>query len=119
MISFDLPGMRLVGAKNDRCHWAQRAARTRRQRHASKVAAQAHGVHLVSLPVEITIVRCGPGTLDDDNLAISGSSVRDGIADAMDLPKHDRDPRVVWKYTQERARGWSVRVVVAKKGEEA
>lgn len=111
-VAFELPGVRLVGAKNDRSHWRKRAERVRGQRHAAKVYAQAAGVHLMPLPMVVTITRRGPGQLDDDNLTISASSVRDGIADAMALPKHDRDPRVTWVVNQERRATWSVLVEV-------
>lgn len=36
--------------------------------------------------------------LDDDNLAGSAKSLRDGIADRLQID--DRDPRVQWKYAQ-------------------
>ena len=117
MISFDIPGVRLVSLLNDRSHWAARAARAQKQRHAAKVIAQASGVHLMALPLEVVIVRRGPGTLDSDNLVASAKHVRDGIADALKI--NDNSPRVTWTVRQERARGWSVRVEVRSKGEEA
>lgn len=60
----------------------------------------------------ISITRVGPGVLDDDNLIGGLKPVRDGIADAVELPDHD--PRLRWLYRQERAgRGtYSVRVTL-------
>lgn len=112
-VTFEMPGERLVGVKNSRENIFKIAKRTRRQRGAATIFAQAAGVHRMTLPIVVTIVRVGPGELDSDNLTISASAVRDGIADALALPKHDRDPRVTWVVKQERAAKWAVRVEVS------
>lgn len=117
MISFDLPGMRLVSLLNDRSHWGQRAARAKKQRWAAMVATRAYMTTRLPLPLVVTITRCGPGTLDTDNLAASAKHARDGIADALGID--DGDPRIDWQVRQERARSWGVRVTIAQKGEEA
>ncbi len=53
--------------------------------------------------VNVLIKRIAPRALDDDNLPGSCKHVRDGIADALNLP-NDRDPRVVWLYGQRRGK---------------
>lgn len=69
----------------------------------------------VKLPVDVTITRIAPRKLDDDNLAASAKSVRDGIADALGCK--DNDPRVSWAYTQERGapKAYAVRITVAQR----
>lgn len=51
----------------------------------------------------ISLVRFGPGTLDDDNLAGGFKPLRDAIA--IELGIDDRDGRVRWEYGQIETRG--------------
>jgi hypothetical protein len=69
----------------------------------------------VSLPVDVTITRIAPRKLDDDNLAASAKSLRDGIADALGCK--DNDPRVTWTYAQAKGepKQYAVRVLVAQR----
>ncbi len=113
MIEFALPGMRLVNLANDHTHWRVRQRRAADQRGTAKVVARAHGVDGgIGLPLRVTITRIGPGRLDSDGLTISGKHVRDGIADALGID--DGDPRIEWLVLAERAKTWSVRVVVQR-----
>ncbi len=58
---------------------------------------------LPGLPVMVTITRVAPSNgLDDDNLRAACKSVRDGVADFYAM--NDRDPRLEWRYAQERGR---------------
>lgn len=54
-----------------------------------------------SLPVHVTIVRYGAGTMDEDGLLNSLKSVRDGVADAYGVK--DNDPRISFEYDQKTA----------------
>jgi hypothetical protein len=69
----------------------------------------------VKLPVDVTIVRVAPRRLDDDNLAASAKSLRDGIADALGCK--DNDPRVSWAYAQAKGapKEYAVRITVAQR----
>ena len=65
------------------------------------------------LPAVVTLTRCSAGTLDEhDNLRSALKSVVDGIAAKQGIP--DNDPRIEWRYAQEKCkRGtWAVRVCV-------
>lgn len=58
----------------------------------------------------ITLTRLAPRTLDDDNAIGSMKSARDGVSDALGVD--DSDPRLTWRYGQEKARDYSVRVEI-------
>ena len=60
----------------------------------------------------MTITRIAPRQLDTDNLAISGKSLRDSIADRLGVD--DNDPLVEWRYAQERGlhKQYAVRVQI-------
>ncbi len=111
-----LEHVRLVSMLNVREHWAPRAKRTAAQRGIARLALtpELHGAEL-SGPLVVTITRIAPGTLDSDNLAGSGKAVRDGVADALGID--DGDPRIEWRYAQERAkRGtWGVRIEIRRR----
>lgn len=51
---------------------------------------------------EVKLVRISAGELDDDNLRGSLKAVRDEVAEWIGLD--DRDPLIVWKYGQEKAK---------------
>jgi hypothetical protein len=54
----------------------------------------------VALPVVVTLTRIAPRRLDGDNCAGGLKHWRDGIADWLGID--DADPRVSWRYEQER-----------------
>lgn len=86
-----------------------RSSRAKQHRQMARIAVQANeGVP--ALPVVVTIVRVGPRALDDDNLAFAAKGLRDGIADALGVKDHD--PRVSWKYAQEKG-AYAVRFEIA------
>jgi len=78
-------------------HWAKRNKRNKAHKAACVL------VQAVPLPCIVNLSRVSPRELDDDNLVRSFKSVRDGIADRLGLP-NDRDPRVQWRYSQERGK---------------
>lgn len=67
-------------------------------------------------PAVVTMTRISPGTLDDDNLRPALKSIRDGIADAFGVK--DNDPRIEWRYAQERGKpkAYAVRIRIETKG---
>lgn len=84
----------LPSINNRREHWAVRAKRAREHR----LAMCALPVPDFEPPYTVTIERCGPRKLDDDNLAGACKSVRDGIAARLTID--DGDTRITWLYRQ-------------------
>lgn len=105
MTSYDLP-IRIESVANKREHWSRKAARTKLHRFAA-IAIQPH-----ALPCVVTLIRIAPRTLDDDNLSSGFKALRDGIADRLGVK--DNDPRVTWRYAQQRgkAKEYAARVVI-------
>ena len=112
---FCMLGVRLVNPTNEHAHWRVRSKRAKAQRTQARLMTQATGAHLCLGPYLVVITRCGPGKLDSDSLPPSGKHVRDGIADALGIDDGD-DAQAMWHYAQERAKAWSVRVVVRSGG---
>ena len=56
--------------------------------------------------------------LDDDAIAPSMKSIRDGIADVLGL-KTDRTPLITWRYAQQRSKPkvYQVHVTIERRGE--
>ena len=96
--------LRLAGGSNARLHWAKRARIVKAERKAGFLLAPRSGW---MLPCVITLTRIGPRRLDSDNLAAIFKALRDGIADRLEVD--DGDPRVTWRYAQERGK-YGVRV---------
>ena len=104
--------MRIVSEANLREHWAKKARRVKQQR--ALVAIMLPKTDLPPLPVTVTMTRIAPRKLDKgDNLNIAFKAVRDQIAwqmtwigvRVMNAKKHiadDADPRIDWRYAQER-----------------
>lgn len=97
---------------NMREHWAKKAERAKLHRSMAHWHMRAAGgpPGCFPLPCRVTLTRCGPRELDDDNLRGALKNARDGIADWLGID--DRDPRVSWGYGQEKAKKASVRVDV-------
>jgi len=108
--------IKTVSEANSRDHWAKKARRTKPQRDTVGLVVRAALAGAgVTAPMTVTLVRCAPSSgLDDDNLASACKGVRDGVADALGID--DRDPRVTWRYAQERSRPgkYSVRIVIRR-----
>lgn len=94
MPTYRLP-VKLASLANLREHWSKRAERARIQKMATLV------VEPHPLPCIVTITRMGPKPLDTDNLAISAKHLRDGIAARLGVD--DADPRVEWRYRQDKS----------------
>ena len=107
-IVFELP-IKTVSEANQRgIHWAktkrfanQRAVvKARLWAHvAEERAALEHGYARVAFVV--TLTRISPGTLDrEDNLPSAFKAIKDSVAECLGID--DRDPRVEWRYAQEK-----------------
>lgn len=102
--------IRTVSVMNAREHWSVTARRAKQHRESA-------GWTLMSsqrpkLPCTVVLTRIAPRELDGDNLQSSLKAVRDGVADWLRVD--DRDPRVSWRYRQQRgkAREYAVRVEI-------
>ncbi|HEX4934640.1 MAG TPA: hypothetical protein VFV33_15730 [Gemmatimonadaceae bacterium] len=115
MTTVAIPGLRLDVTPNARLHWATRARRVKLQRSITALALASQRRALPEFPVVVTITRCSPGTMDDDNAVASAKAVRDAIADVLGVD--DRDPRVTWRVLQRRA-PWGVQVEITPRTKE-
>lgn len=98
--------IRTVSEANRRDHWATKARRVKLHRRTAYAMTER-----VSLPCVVTMTRVGPRMLDDDNLRGALKATRDGIADRLGVD--DADPRVEWRYAQQRGREYGVIVDIA------
>jgi hypothetical protein len=113
-IVIELP-LKTVAGLNARESWQKRAARVRNERAVAKLFTASYlRKHFGDIRASwiVTMTRLSPGTLDSDNLVGSQKHVRDGIADALGLP--DNDPRIEWRYAQERCKrgSYGVRIEI-------
>ena len=109
--------VRTRSESNLREHWAARAQRARMQRGAAalltrQLTEREHLYCCVDSRWTITLTRIAPRAMDSDNLARAIKHVRDGVADALRVD--DGDPRLEWRYSQERggAKEYAVRVEI-------
>ncbi len=62
-----------------------------------------HGtVRFLRSPLAVTLTRIAPRKLDDDNLAFAFKGIRDEVAAYFGVD--DADPRLTWRYAQERGK---------------
>lgn len=119
MIEFTL-GVRAVNPTNNRQHWRPVWRRAKMQRALAKnCALECVRLARMALPAVVTMTRISPGTLDDDNLRPALKPIRDGIADAFGVA--DNDPRIEWRYAQERGKPkvYAVRIMLETKGNQS
>ena len=101
--------IRTVSALNYREHWRHRARRVKAER--AQTAWHLLGMAPPALPCTVTLTRIAPSNgLDSDNLPGAAKGIRDQIAQWLGVD--DRDPRVQWRYAQERG-PWGVRVEIS------
>ena len=126
-----IPGLRIRNGCNLREHWSVRAKRVKRERFLVGAALWKLGRarpelsnrdprvawryapalwNLGPTPVIVTLTRCAGRLLDDDNAIAGFKGVRDEVADWLGVD--DRDPRVTWRYAQERSKGYAVRIEI-------
>jgi len=107
MIELTIP-IKTISEANGREHWSSKARRAKAQREAARWTLAT--AKKPELPATVTLVRLAPGKLDDDNLAGAFKAIRDGVADAIGVD--DGDPRYTWRYAQEKAKTYSVRIKI-------
>lgn len=100
--------IKTVSEANTYGHWSKRAKRAKAQREAAYLSFTK--AELPALPSVVTLIRVAPRTLDDDNLRGALKACRDGIADRLGVD--DADPRVEWRYAQEKGEPKEFGVVV-------
>jgi hypothetical protein len=107
VITVELP-LRIESVANLREHYFAKARRTKAHRKA------ALAVLPCALPARVILVRIAPRALDGDNLQAAFKGFRDGIADRFGVK--DNDPRLEWRYAQERGkpREYAVRVEITR-----
>lgn len=96
-VTVEIP-IRIESVANKREHWSVRAKRAK----AHRMAGFCVPIFEVRLPCVVTLTRIAPRPLDDDNLSSGFKALRDGIADRFGLK--DNDPRIQWRYAQERGK---------------
>jgi hypothetical protein len=99
--------LRLDSTKSRHEHWRIKAQRTRLQRQYvyAKLTQLWDDGPVLGLPLTITITRIGPRRLDEDNLAVACSAVRDAVADWLTGAYgtgQDQQEGLVWAYRQQR-----------------
>ena len=102
--------VRLRSVANMREHWAAKAKRAK----AHRVIGRNAGKGWKLLPCRVTLTRIAPRALDGDNLQSAFKAMRDGVADALGVD--DAEPRVEWRYAQERGRVKEYAVTVKIEG---
>jgi hypothetical protein len=88
--------------------WENRWQKSARRKKYTEKVQQALKGHKIPLPCEVTLTRIAPRSLDDDNLVSAMKKIRDLVADHI-IPglapgRADGDPRITWKYAQERGK---------------
>ena len=96
MIELLLPVKTVNELNGSHCHWRTVASRRKHIRRQSVWAMAT--AKKPALPCVIRLTRLSAGVLDDDGLRAALKSVRDGIADSLDIA--DNDNRVRWDYAQ-------------------
>jgi len=96
--TYRIDGMKLESKLNQRVHWSVRAKSAKQQREAAFYVVKKFELPLPILPLMVRITRIGPRALDDDNLAGSCKSIRDGIAQRLGID--DGSEAIAWRYAQ-------------------
>jgi hypothetical protein len=91
--------LKIESTLNKREHWGARRKRAKKHRDSAYWGFAATQRRPLEPPAVVRLTRIAPRLLDTDNLAGGFKSVRDGVADWLDI--NDNDPRVEWRYAQE------------------
>ncbi len=113
MITIEID-LRIVSPANQRCHWSDKAKRTRSERiHVHyewrNMLATRHWVN-PKLPCVVTLTRIGPRKFDTDNLARGFKAVRDQVA--TELKIDDGSDLVTWVYEQRKGGRREYKVII-------
>ena len=113
MIEVTIPGFRTI-SPNQHGHWLKEAARKKKERQVIHLTLKSKLKKALSLPLEIVLIREAIRPLDEgDNLPSSFKCVRDAIAKYLlggTMGENDDDPRLTWKYRQEKAKKYGIRI---------
>jgi hypothetical protein len=91
--------LRIVSVANLREHWSKRHRRAALHRGTARAMMfQACRMPPSTGPVQITLTRIAPRTLDSDNLASGFKGTRDGVADWLGVD--DGHGSLTWRYAQ-------------------
>ena len=93
-------------------YWRATAARLKQQREDVKKAYHDRQLTL-GLPCIVEFTRISPRLLDDDNLVSAFKSIRDAVAECLTgrgKGRGDRDPRLKFRYEQEKGSVKSIRI---------
>ena len=98
-----------------------RHRRVKKQREQARLLARFNAGLTLAADIQafggtITLTRCAPRRMDGDNWQAAAKATRDGIASALVVD--DGDPRIEWRYAQERCRNGeqTVRVAIEVRG---
>lgn len=110
--------LRLVTLENQREHWAKKAKRAKSQRWAARISlgfGMADRTEGRLSGAVVTLTRVAPRRLDNGNYQGCFKHVQDGVADWFGLD--DGDPRIEWRYEQERGKPkeYAVRIRIERK----
>jgi hypothetical protein len=128
LITWEIP-IKTVSEANRSEHWHRASVRHRRQQFFVRVAFNAE-TRPIPIPCEITLVRIASRFLDaEDNLPMAFKWIKDAIGGCLFPGKvviykkkgygyvrnkghADSDPRVTWKYAQEKGKIQSIRIEI-------
>ncbi|AVQ81673.1 hypothetical protein C4F17_12335 [Variovorax sp. PMC12] len=104
--------VKTISTLNAREHWSKKSARAKLHRSQAALALRVACVPRAPATAVVTITRIAPRPLDGDNLQGSLKSVRDGVADWLQID--DGSARVEWRYAQRKGapKTYSVEVEV-------
>lgn len=121
--------LRTVSEANSSEHWHEKSRRHRKQQFFIRQAYEKY-VHFLELPCIVTFTRLGPRFLDeDDNLPMAFKYIKDELSECI-LPEFrsfyvnkngkkikikgraDSDPRIKWKFAQEKSSIHGIRVEI-------
>lgn len=106
--------IKTISEANSRDHWTKRRKRFALQAWELYFAWRSVKPTIPPLPIVVTLTRIGPRTLDSDNLAGAFKGLRDQLAKLIGVD--DGDPRVEWRYQQQRSgarQRYAVQITVA------
>lgn len=123
-LTFTVP-VKATFTLNSREHWSARARKRKAERDAVKLAwlvavkkrpsgqRTSWAISTMFGPpghrLVVTLTRIGPRKLDSDNVQGALKAIRDEVAARLGLD--DGDPRITWRYEQERG-AYAVRVCI-------
>jgi hypothetical protein len=113
-----IPGLRLKNPLNNRRGWRAVWGASKEARGAvasavfvENLCRENRGDEPFRPPCVVTMTRYGVGVMDEGcGLNASLKPARDGIADALGVK--DNDPRIEWRYAQERAPTYACRITI-------